>query len=119
MGCLGARHLVGRRRVRRGRRSTRGTRRGDRARRAGRVRTAYLAVAVTAVAFVLWYSAVRHLGPGRAGLLTGVAPVAAAVTGIALGGPAPRPLVWVGVAVVAGGLALGLPASRRRSQGQE
>lgn len=81
--------------------------------------TAYLAVAVTAVAFVLWYSAVRHLGPGRAGLLTGVAPVAAAVTGIALGGPAPRPLVWVGVAVVAAGLALGLPASRRRSQGQE
>lgn len=80
--------------------------------------TAYLAVAVTAVTFVLWYSAVRHLGPGRAGLLTGVAPIAAAVTGIALGGPAPRPLVWVGVAVVAGGLALGLPASRRRSQEQ-
>lgn len=75
---------------------------------------AYLAVAVTAVAFVLWYSSVRHLGAARAGLLTGVAPVAAAVTGIALGGPAPRSLVWLGVTVVAGGLALGLPASRRR-----
>lgn len=75
---------------------------------------AYLAVGVTAVAFVLWYSSVGRLGAGRAGLLTGVAPVAAAVTGVALGAPAPRALVWVGIAVVAGGLALGLPAGTRR-----
>lgn len=74
---------------------------------------AYLAVAVTAVAFVLWYSSVRRLGAAVAGLLTGVAPIAAAATGVAFGGPAPRPLVWVGIAVVATGLALGLPASRR------
>lgn len=76
----------------------------------------YLAVAVTAVAFVLWYSSVASLGAGRAGLLTGVAPVAAAATGVALGAPAPRPLVWLGIAVVAGGLALGLPASRARTR---
>jgi drug/metabolite transporter (DMT)-like permease len=69
---------------------------------------AYLAVAVTAAAFVLWYSSVGRLGASRAGLLTGVAPVAAAATGVLLGGPAPRPLVWVGMAVVAAGLALGL-----------
>lgn len=69
---------------------------------------AYLAVGVTAVAFVLWYTCVSRLGAGRAGLLTGVAPVAAAVTGIALGGPVPRPLVWAGMATVAAGLALGL-----------
>jgi drug/metabolite transporter (DMT)-like permease len=68
----------------------------------------YLAVAVTAAAFVMWYSSVRRLGASRAGLLTGVAPVAAAVTGILLGGPDPRPLVWIGIAVVAAGLALGL-----------
>jgi drug/metabolite transporter (DMT)-like permease len=68
----------------------------------------YLAVAVTAVAFVMWYSSVRRLGASRAGLLTGVAPVAAAATGILLGGPDPRPLVWIGIAVVAAGLALGL-----------
>jgi drug/metabolite transporter (DMT)-like permease len=74
----------------------------------------YLAVAVTAVAFVLWYSGVRRLGAARAGLLTGVAPVAAAAAGVALGGPAPRPLVWLGILVVAAGLAIGLPASRRR-----
>jgi drug/metabolite transporter (DMT)-like permease len=74
---------------------------------------AYLAVVVTAVAFVLWYSCVGRLGASRAGLLTGVAPVAAAVTGVLLGHPAPRPLVWVGIAVVAAGLTLGL---RRSSQ---
>ena len=68
---------------------------------------AYLAVAVTAVAFVLWYSSVRRLGASRAGLLTGIAPVAAAATGVLLGGPAPRPLVWAGMAVVAAGLAFG------------
>ena len=67
----------------------------------------YLAVAVTAAAFVLWYSSVRRLGASRAGLLTGIAPVAAAATGVLLGGPAPRPLVWVGIAVVAAGLAFG------------
>jgi drug/metabolite transporter (DMT)-like permease len=68
----------------------------------------YLAVAVTAAAFVMWYSSVRRLGASRAGLLTGVAPVAAAATGVLLGGPAPRPLVWAGLAVVAAGLTLGL-----------
>ena len=67
----------------------------------------YLAVAVTAAAFVLWYSSVRRLGASRAGLLTGIAPVAAAATGLLLGGAAPRPLVWAGIAVVAAGLAFG------------
>ena len=70
--------------------------------------TGYLAVAVTAVAFVLWYSSVGRLGASQAGLLTGVAPVAAALAGVLLGGPAPHPLVWAGIAVVAAGLVLGL-----------
>jgi drug/metabolite transporter (DMT)-like permease len=70
----------------------------------------YLAVAVTAVAFVLWYSSVGRLGPGRAGLLTGVAPVAAATAGVLLGGPPPGPLVWLGIGVVAAGLTGGLRA---------
>ncbi len=73
----------------------------------------YLSVAVTAAAFVLWYSSVRRLGASRAGLLTGVAPVAAAAAGVLLGGPAPRPLVWAGIAVVAAGLALGLRGTRQ------
>jgi drug/metabolite transporter (DMT)-like permease len=75
----------------------------------------YLAVAVTAAAFVMWYSSVKRLGASRAGLLTGVTPVAAAAVGVLLGGPAPRPLVWAGIAVVAAGLALGLRTSRQPS----
>ena len=78
---------------------------------------AYLAVAVTAAAFVMWYSSVARLGASRAGLLTGVAPVAAAAAGVLLAAPAPRPLVWLGIAIVATGLALGLhpPTSPRTS----
>jgi drug/metabolite transporter (DMT)-like permease len=74
--------------------------------------TGYLAVVVTAVAFVMWYSCVGRIGAGRAGLLTGVAPVAAAVSGVLLGHPAPRPLVWAGIAVVMAGLAFGLREKR-------
>jgi drug/metabolite transporter (DMT)-like permease len=69
---------------------------------------AYLAVGVTALAFVLWYSSVARLGAGRAGLLTGIAPIAAAATGVALGGPLPSLAVWAGIATVAAGLAVGL-----------
>lgn len=68
----------------------------------------YLAVAVTAVAFVLWYSSVGRLGASKAGLLTGVAPISAAAAGVLLGGPLPGPLVWTGIAVAAAGLSLGL-----------
>jgi drug/metabolite transporter (DMT)-like permease len=75
----------------------------------------YLAVAVTAVAFVLWYTCVSRLGAARAGLLTGIAPIAAAATGVVLGGPVPRPLVWAGVVTVACGLGLGLMRDARGS----
>ena len=69
---------------------------------------AYLAIMVTAVAFVLWYSTVASLGAGRVGLLTGMAPVSAAMTGIVTGSRAPSPLVWTGILVVISGLAAGL-----------
>jgi drug/metabolite transporter (DMT)-like permease len=75
----------------------------------------YLAVVVTALAFVLWYSAVARIGAARAGLLTGVAPVAAAVTGVALGDRMPGAGVWGGIAIVAAGLALGLSRHGERS----
>ena len=68
----------------------------------------YLAIVVTGLGFVLWYSAVNSLGAARAGLLTGMAPLAAAGTGVLLGGPLPRPAVWAGVVAVAAGLATGL-----------
>ncbi len=69
---------------------------------------AYLAVLVTVVAFVLWYSTVAALGPARAGVLTGIAPVSAALTGMATGSRAPSLAMWAGIAVVMAGLAAGL-----------
>jgi drug/metabolite transporter (DMT)-like permease len=76
---------------------------------------AYLAVVVTALAFVLWYSAVARLGAAHAGLFTGVVPIAAACGGMLLGAPAPAPVVWAGIAAVVVGVALGL--SRTASRG--
>jgi drug/metabolite transporter (DMT)-like permease len=73
---------------------------------------AYL-VLVTVAAFVLWYSAVSALGPGRAGLLTGIAPVSAALAGVATGSRAPTALMWAGIAVVMAGLAAGLRQDRQ------
>ncbi|MGW0390646.1 DMT family transporter [Streptomyces sp. NPDC003042] len=72
----------------------------------------YLAVLVTAVAFLLWYRTVAAVGSGRAGLLTGVAPLAAAGAGVFTGGGVPGPAVWLGLAVVIAGLALGLRPAR-------
>ncbi|HEX4788140.1 MAG TPA: DMT family transporter, partial [Actinospica sp.] len=72
----------------------------------------YLALLVTAVAFLLWYSTLAALGAGVVGLLTGVAPVSAALVGTALGGQAPGPSVWAGVLVVLAGLAAGLIGGR-------
>ncbi|MFC3574544.1 DMT family transporter [Streptomyces yaanensis] len=68
----------------------------------------YLALLVTAVAFVLWYSTVRTVGAGRAGLLTGIAPLAAAAAGAVSGSGAPGRSVWLGIAVVIAGLVGGL-----------
>jgi drug/metabolite transporter (DMT)-like permease len=68
----------------------------------------HLAAVVTTLAFLLWFTAVRRLGSGRAGLLTGVVPVSAAALGVPLDGIVPGPMVWVGTAVVALGLVIGL-----------
>ena len=73
---------------------------------------AHLAVVVTALAFVLWYTAVARLGADRAGLFTGVVPVTAAVGGVLLGAPIPAPVVWTGMALVAAGLVVGLAYRR-------
>ncbi|CAM5464688.1 hypothetical protein SAVIM40S_06993 [Streptomyces avidinii] len=74
--------------------------------------TGYLAVVVTAVAFLLWYRTVAAVGAGRAGLLTGVAPLAAAGAGVLAGGGVPGPAVWLGLLVVVVGLAAGLRPDR-------
>ena len=107
MGGVGPRHLARHGDVRRACGGAGRTVGGDAAEPAGWPAVGYLALAVTAAAFVLWYSSVRRLGASRAGLLTGIAPVAAAATGILFGGAAPSPLGSAGIAVVAAGLAFG------------
>ncbi|MFF3849775.1 DMT family transporter [Streptomyces sp. NPDC002328] len=72
-----------------------------------------LALLVTAVAFVLWYSTVGAVGSGRAGLLTGIAPLAAAAIGVVSGGGMPSASVWLGIAVLILGLLGGLRPRRR------
>jgi drug/metabolite transporter (DMT)-like permease len=78
----------------------------------------YLAVASTALAFVLWYGAVARLGPERTGLFAGLMPVSAALVGAAVTTASLRAGTLIGAIVTATGLAVGLGSgpSRRRSK---
>jgi drug/metabolite transporter (DMT)-like permease len=69
---------------------------------------AYLALGVTVIGFVSWYSAVRLLGVERAGLFSGVLPVSALVFSAALGVAEMAPERLLAVAVVAAGITLGV-----------
>jgi drug/metabolite transporter (DMT)-like permease len=79
-------------------------------------RLAWLAVVVTAIAFVLWYSAVNALGVERAGLFAGVLPVAALLCAAALGVSELTPGRLGGVLAVAAGIAAGMAAQGRRPE---
>jgi drug/metabolite transporter (DMT)-like permease len=72
------------------------------------LRLGWLALVVTAIAFVLWYSAVRSLGVERAGLFSGALPVSALLCAAALGESALTPARLAGVLAVAAGIAAGL-----------
>ncbi len=74
------------------------------------VALAYLAIVQTAIAFSLWYSAVRILRPAVAGLFAGVMPIAAAVTGVIPGLTTVTPAVIGGSLIVGIGIAVGLSA---------
>jgi drug/metabolite transporter (DMT)-like permease len=67
-----------------------------------------LAVLVTAVAFVLWYSAVGALGPARAGVLIGVMPVAGLAVSLLLGVQTFRLAQLAGITLVSLGVLAGL-----------
>jgi drug/metabolite transporter (DMT)-like permease len=68
----------------------------------------YLAVVVTAVGFVLWYSGVRRLGVERAGLFAGLVPVAALVTSAAVGAATFTLSRLLGAVAVGAGVTLGI-----------
>ena len=71
---------------------------------------AYLAIVLTAIAFVLWYSSVGLLGPAVAGLFAGLMPIAAALTGVIPGLTTVTPAVLGGSLVVGAGIAMGMRA---------
>jgi drug/metabolite transporter (DMT)-like permease len=68
----------------------------------------YLAVMMTAVAFVLWYSGLERLGAERAGLFAGLVPIAATAVSVTAGTEPMSATVAAGTATVALGLLLGL-----------
>ena len=78
---------------------------------------AWLAVGVTAIAFVLWYSAVQVLGVERAGLVTGVLPVSALVVAALLGTAELTAGRLAGAVLVGAGIAAGLVQTKRRQAG--
>ena len=69
---------------------------------------AYLAVLLTVVAFVAWFSGLTRLGVARAGLFVGLAPVAAIVTASIQDGRWPVPAQATGVVIVAVALTFGV-----------
>jgi drug/metabolite transporter (DMT)-like permease len=73
----------------------------------------YLAVVVSAGAFLLWYGALPRLGADRAGLFAGMVPIGAIVTSVVLGFGLPDPAEILGAAVVVAGLSIGLRPARR------
>ena len=80
--------------------------------RAEALAIAYLAVASTAIAFVLWYRAVARLGAERAGLFAGLMPVSAALVGAAVTDASLQAGTLAGTLLAGAGLAVGLRPPR-------
>ncbi len=72
----------------------------------------YLAIVSTVIAFLLWYGAVRRLGPEATGLLSGLMPVAAVVVGAVVTAAPLRWQILAGTCLAAGGLMLAMARSR-------
>jgi drug/metabolite transporter (DMT)-like permease len=72
----------------------------------------YLAVVSTAVAFLLWYGAVRRLGAETAGLLSGLMPISGAMVGAAVTAAPFRWQILAGTCLVAAGLTLAMARPR-------
>ncbi|MFD8482855.1 DMT family transporter [Kitasatospora sp. NPDC059673] len=73
----------------------------------------YLALVMTCVAFLLWYSALTRLTPEHAGLFGGLIPLTATLSGAVLTATAPTPLQLLGATLVTAALLLGPPRPTR------
>ena len=77
---------------------------------------AYLAVVVTAFAFVAWYESIGRLGVERTGLFAGLLPVSTLLIGAAIGVEPVRSLQLLGTVVVGAGLTIGLFGTTARAR---
>ncbi|WP_026211922.1 DMT family transporter [Longispora albida] len=75
----------------------------------------YLAVVLTAGAFVIWYAGLKRLGVAKAGMFAGLFPVAALAGAAVLDGAVPSPVAIAGTVLVGAGLVFGLAEPRRRA----
>lgn len=74
----------------------------------------YLAVFVTAVAFVLWYSGLGRLGADVAGVFAGIIPVSALAIAVLIGTDKLSTGRLLGVVLVGSGVLLGVTGAQRR-----
>lgn len=75
----------------------------------------YVSVIGTAVAFVAWFSGLRHLPAGTVGLIGLLNPIAGVLLGTVLAGEVLTARQLVGLVLVFGGILLGQRLGRRRS----
>lgn len=73
----------------------------------------YVAIVATAIAYVAWFSALRHLGAGAVGLVGLLNPLTGVLLGAAVAGEAFTPWQFAGIAFVLIGITLGQPFMRR------
>ena len=77
---------------------------------------AWLGLVVTSTGFVAWYSGVARLGVERAGLFTGLIPVAALASVAAVGTSQVTATKLAGSLVVGAGILVGLGGGPRRAR---
>lgn len=73
----------------------------------------YVTLIATAVAYVAWFSALRHLRAGAVGLMGLLNPVTGVALGALIAGEGFTALQLTGMALVLAGILLGQPAARR------
>lgn len=74
---------------------------------------AYVSLVATALAYVAWFTALRHLPAGAVGLVGLLNPLTGVAVGLLLGGEHLTPLQVAGVVAVLAGVVVGQPAAAR------
>jgi probable blue pigment (indigoidine) exporter len=76
---------------------------------------AYVTLIATAVAYAAWFAGLRHLTPGVVGVVGLLNPVTGVVLGVAIAGEAFGLPQAIGIALVLGGIVLGILPVRAKA----